>query len=289
MPWFNFMNGVMRIEESDELKAKVLSFQEGFNRTISEEATTKMLELALKDLPELWTSIPGTAEEFSKAVHDELDDLFTAALGQEEFSLEEQSVSSDFVSTVFGMYRSDIAPAYNEQNKRIASLQATYMEALTTAFPERQFYPDANSTLRVTYGKLEGLAPRDAVSYRTTTYLEGVMAKYQPGDYEFDVPAKLIELYETKDYGPYAENGKIPVCNIASNHTTGGNSGSPVLNGRGELIGLNFDRIWEGTMSDVNFDERICRNIMVDSRYVLFIIDKFADQKWLIDEMAVTQ
>lgn len=289
MPWFNFMNSTMRIEESDVIKAAVLSFQEGFNRTISEEATTKMLELALEDLPELTTYIQGSAGEFSKAVHDELDALFLSASSEQEFSLDEQSVSSDFVSAVFGVYRSVIAPAYNEHNTQISSLQATYMKALIAAFPERQFYPDANSTLRVTYGKLEGVEPRDAVSYGTTTYLEGVMAKYQPGDYEFDVPAKLIDLYETKDYGPYAENGKVPVCNIASNHTTGGNSGSPVLNGRGELIGLNFDRIWEGTMSDVNFDERICRNIMVDSRYVLFIIDKFAGQKWLIDEMSLVQ
>lgn len=289
MPWFNFMNSTMRIEESDVLKAAVLSFEEGFNRTISEEATTKMLELALEDLPELTTYIQGSAGEFSKAVHDELDALFLSASSEQEFSLDEQSVSSDFVSAVFGVYRSVIAPAYNEHNTQISSLQATYMKALIAAFPERQFYPDANSTLRVTYGKLEGVEPRDAVSYGTTTYLEGVMAKYQPGDYEFDVPAKLIDLYETKDYGPYAENGKVPVCNIASNHTTGGNSGSPVLNGRGELIGLNFDRIWEGTMSDVNFDERICRNIMVDSRYVLFIIDKFAGQKWLIDEMSLVQ
>ena len=169
--------------------------------------------------------------------------------------------------------------------QKATELSSKYMFALMEVFPERNFYPDANSTLRVTYGKLEGVSPRDAVSYATTTYLEGAMAKYKPNDYEFDMPMKLIELYDNKDYGQYSENGKLPVCNIASNHTTGGNSGSPVLNGRGELIGLNFDRIWEGTMSDVNFDPSICRNIMVDSRYVMFIIDKFAEQQWLIDEI----
>ena len=138
MPWFNFMNSTMRIEESDVLKAAVLSFQEGFNRTISEEATTKMLELALEDLPELTTYIQGSAGEFSKAVHDELDALFLSASSEQEFSLDEQSVSSDFVSAVFGVYRSVIAPAYNEHNMQISSLQATYMKALIAAFPSKR-------------------------------------------------------------------------------------------------------------------------------------------------------
>ena len=111
------------------------------------------------------------------------------------------------------------------------------------------------------------------------------MAKYVPGDYEFDVPSRLIELYENKDYGQYAEGDRMPVCFAASNHTTGGNSGSPVLNGRGELIGLNFDRAWEGTMSDYNYDISRCRNIIVDIRYVLFIVDKFAGAGYLVDEI----
>ena len=120
--------------------------------------------------------------------------------------------------------------------------------------------------------------------YPTEPLLDGAMAKYKPGDYEFDMPSKLIELYDNKDYGDYAENGKLPVCNIASNHTQVGT----VVTGAEctwRAYCLNFDRIWEGTMSDVNFDANICRNIMVDSRYVLFIIDKFAGQRWLIDEM----
>jgi hypothetical protein len=111
------------------------------------------------------------------------------------------------------------------------------------------------------------------------------MEKYKPGDYEFDVDPKLIELYERKDYGPYGQDGKMPVCFIASNHTSGGNSGSPAIDAYGNLIGINFDRVWEGTMSDLYYDKSICRNIMVDIRYVLFIIDKFADAGYLVDEM----
>jgi hypothetical protein len=111
------------------------------------------------------------------------------------------------------------------------------------------------------------------------------MEKYKPGDYEFDVPEKMRILYNNKDYGPYGINGKMPVCFIAANHTTGGNSGSPALDAWGNLVGLNFDRVWEGTMSDINYDPGICRNIMVDIRYVLFIIDKFAGAGHLVQEM----
>jgi hypothetical protein len=111
------------------------------------------------------------------------------------------------------------------------------------------------------------------------------MEKYKPGDYEFDVPLKLQQLWSAKDYGQYGKNDEMPVCFIATNHTTGGNSGSPALDGYGNLIGLNFDRVWEGTMSDINYDPSICRNIMVDIRYVLFIVDKFAGATNLISEM----
>jgi hypothetical protein len=139
----------------------------------------------------------------------------------------------------------------------------------------------------VTYGRVKGSNVRDGVSYHYQTYLDGVMEKYKPGDYEFDVPQKLIDLYNTKDFGPYAENGKMPVAFIATNHTTGGNSGSPALDANGNLIGLNFDRVWEGTMSDIYYSPEICRNIMVDARYVLFIIDKFAGAKNLINELKI--
>ena len=118
------------------------------------------------------------------------------------------------------------------------------------------------------------------------SHVEGIMEKYVPGDYEFDVPEKLISLIENKDYGQYADKtGSVPVCFLGTNHTTGGNSGSPAIDGYGNLIGLNFDRVWEGTMSDINYDASICRNIMVDARYVLFIIDKLGGARHLIDEM----
>lgn len=132
---------------------------------------------------------------------------------------------------------------------------------------------------------MKGYEARDAVKYDYYTYLDGVMEKYKPGDYEFDVPEKLRSLYHTKDYGQYGANGKMPVCFIGTNHTTGGNSGSPALDAYGNLVGLNFDRVWEGTMSDLNYDPSICRNIMVDIRYVLFIVDKFAGAGNLIKEM----
>ena len=178
-------------------------------------------------------------------------------------------------------FGSKIAPA----QAKINALQREYMAAQMKVFKEKTFYPDANSTLRVAYGKVKGYEARDAVAYSYYTYLDGVMEKYKPGDYEFDLPQKLRDLYAKKDYGRYGTKGRLPVCFIATNHTTGGNSGSPVLNANGHLIGLNFDRVWEGTMSDLNYDPSICRNIMVDARYVLFIIDKYAGATNLIQEM----
>ena len=182
-------------------------------------------------------------------------------------------------------YLKDVAPKYDEINLRITALQRTYMKAQLELNKDARIFPDANSTLRITYGKVKGYAPKDATLYTPVTYLDGAMEKYIPGDYEFDVPAKLIDLYKKKDYGQYGENGKMPVCFIGTNHTTGGNSGSPAIDAYGNLIGLNFDRVWEGTMSDIYYDPSICRNVMVDIRYVLFIIDKYAGANNLIEEL----
>lgn len=185
-------------------------------------------------------------------------------------------------------YLKEVAPKYDEINLRNLTLQRTYMKAQLELNKESRIFPDANSTLRVTYGKVRGYEPKDATIYKPFTYLDGVLEKYIPGDYEFDVPKKLIDLYKTKDYGMYSVKGKMPVCFIGTNHTTGGNSGSPAIDAKGNLIGLNFDRVWEGTMSDIYYDPAICRNVMVDVRYILFIIDKYANAKNLIEEMRIT-
>ncbi len=204
-----------------------------------------------------------------------------------------QPVANDVVSELYNdiikTYADNVTPGLNELQNTINQLQRTYLQAQMDVFTKKVFYPDANSTLRLTYGNVKGYTARDAVHYDFYTYLDGVMEKYKPGDYEFDVPQKLIDLYKNKDFGPYGVNGRQPVCFIASNHTTGGNSGSPVLDANGNLVGLNFDRVWEGTMSDVNYDKNICRNIMVDVRYVLFIIDKFAGAKNIISELKLVK
>jgi len=179
---------------------------------------------------------------------------------------------------------------YAELQEKIDALQTKFMTQQMATDKDRKFFPDANSTLRVAYGQVKGSNPRDAVYYGYQTHLEGVMEKYVPGDYEFDVPKKLVNLYNAKDYGVYKDKtGDVPVNFTATNHTTGGNSGSPALDAYGNLIGLNFDRQWEGTMSDINFDPRFSRNIMVDTKYILFIVDKYADAKWLLKEMKIVK
>lgn len=172
-------------------------------------------------------------------------------------------------------------------------LYSTYILALKEYNMGKQFYPDANFTLRLTYGKVEGATPQDGMKYTYYTTLDGAVRKHNEAIEEFTMPKKLLDLYESKDYGQYSilHNGvkTVPLAFLASNHTTGGNSGSPVLNANGELIGTNFDRIWEGTMSDILFDPNLCRNISVDIRYTLFIIEKFGGARWVIDELNIVK
>ncbi|MBL4651691.1 MAG: S46 family peptidase [Flavobacteriales bacterium] len=185
-------------------------------------------------------------------------------------------------------YYKEVKPKHIEYAHQIEQLSKFYVEGLQILLPnEKKYYPDANSTLRLSYGQVASSEPRDGVVYNYYTTLDGVMEKYDPDNLDYVLPEKLIEIYEAKDFGKYAKDGEVRVCFTASNHTTGGNSGSPVINGEGHLIGVNFDRSWESTMSDMMFDSERCRNILVDINYVLFIIDKYAGAGHLIEEMTV--
>ena len=206
--------------------------------------------------------------------------------GEKSFKKIQKDPAYKLCMSLYNNYQKNIRPELVRLNNELNLLNRTYMEGLMTLLPkDKKYYPDANSTLRIAYGKVDGYEPKDGVKYYPFTTTEGILAKKDTTK-EFTVPKKLVTLIENKDYGQYADSdGKMHVCFIASNHTTGGNSGSPALNGNGELIGLNFDRTWESTMSDIMFDPTICRNIMVDIRYVLFIVDKYADSGHLVEEM----
>ena len=187
--------------------------------------------------------------------------------------------------SLHGYFLRNVELVYKGIQYEINAVQKQYMQGIIEMQQGLPLYPDANFTMRVAYGKVEGYQPRDMVSYNYYTTLKGVMEKDNPSVYDYNVPQKLHDLFRTKDYGHYGEEDHMPVAFIASVHTTGGNSGSPAIDANGQLVGLNFDRNWEGTMSDLIYDPSQCRNIMLDIRYVLFIVDKFAGAGYLLDEM----
>jgi hypothetical protein len=187
----------------------------------------------------------------------------------------------------FQSFRNETVPAYRSFQTNVTNLMQMYVEGKYVMFPDAKHWPDANSTLRITYGQLEGSAPTDGMKYTEHTTLDGIIAKYNTGNPDFDLLPRMVELHAAKNYGPYAQGDELWVCFTGSNHTTGGNSGSPVLDKNGYLMGLNFDRSWESTMSDYLFDPNRCRNIVVDIRYVLWVMDIYSDAKHLVDEMTL--
>lgn len=173
---------------------------------------------------------------------------------------------------------------------RVDSLERIYVSALEQASPGKRSYPDANLTLRVAYGLVKGYSPRDAVDYHYFTTLSGILEKEDSTIYDYVVFPRLKSLYQNRDYGIYADkDGEMHTAFIATNHTTGGNSGSPVFNADGQLIGINFDRCWEGTMSDIDYDPEQCRNISLDIRYCLFVMDKVCGAGHLVKEMTLAR
>ncbi|WP_118975854.1 S46 family peptidase [Taibaiella koreensis] len=203
-------------------------------------------------------------------------------------ALIKQDPAFQVYDAVASFQKEKIDPVMRQYNERIAPLNRLYMKRQMEYLNSgRAFWPDANQTLRLTYGKVERADIPGSNIYQTT--LEDLIPRHNASVAEFDIPQGLRNLYQSKNYGKWTVNGTVPVDFIASNHTSGGNSGSPVLNAKGELIGINFDRIWQGTMSDLYYDPAVCRNVAVDMRYVLFIIEKYGNAGWLLKEMKLTK
>ncbi len=304
--------GKMDAKALDALKSRLSGFYKNFDPALDAQVTGKVLSLYVNKSVPMFIPVGlekfknsadamATIENYSKnsvitgrgtingaTAYSDINKVFA------DQNALVQNLSNDplimLINSMKANYATTTQTKVNTLQDEIDALQKTYMAQQMETDKERKFFPDANSTLRVTYGKVKGSNPRDAVEYGYQTHLSGVIEKYIPGDYEFNVSPKLIQLYNAKDYGVYKDkNGQLPVNFTATNHTTGGNSGSPALDAYGNLVGLNFDRQWEGTMSDINYDPNLCRNIMVDTKYILFVIDKYADAKWLINEMKIVK
>lgn len=291
----------------NKIRASAKGFFKNYDRPTDKKLMSAMLEgyFARVD-PSLRQDIYETIEtkyklnydEYTESVFgktmfstiEEVNSFLDKYKGNKSFAKIQKDPAYILANSLIKGYREKVVPEHKRLNDELAILNRTYMEGLMVLLPNQQkYYPDANSTLRVSYGKVDGYNASDAVVYSPFTTTEGIIEKRDTTK-EFTVPDKLVELIESKDYGQYVDkDGKMHVCFIASNHTTGGNSGSPALNGKGELIGLNFDRTWESTMSDIMFDPSICRNIMVDIRYVLFIVDKYAGAGHLVKEMKLVK
>ncbi|MBK7130621.1 MAG: S46 family peptidase [Crocinitomicaceae bacterium] len=194
-----------------------------------------------------------------------------------------------FAIQIYSAYYDNVVDKYKWFMVKEDELMQRYVEGMIVMFPDKKMWSDANSTMRIAYGKIDGSQPYDGMQYLHYTTIDGIMQKYDPKNPDFELTDRFIELYNKKDFGEYAQDGELWVCFTASNHTTGGNSGSPVIDGEGNLIGINFDRSWESTMSDFMFDESRCRNIVVDIRYVLWVIDKYGDAHHLIEEMNIVR
>ena len=297
----NFI-GYAQLDEQQRIRLQEVAanFYKNYSSVIDRRTAAVMLEEYDKNVPEQFK--PAILAEY-KSRHGSIargvdylfdNSLFVSVevvgelLGKSPEEIH-AAVQSDpavvFYRAFTTAYRAQVVPEYNRINAEINTLYRTYMKGMMERERTRVFYPDANSTLRIAYGKVSGYAPMDAVYYEPHTSIEGIMEKDDPNVYDYDIPQSLRDIYASKDYGRWETNGSVPVCFIATNHTTGGNSGSPILNARGELLGLNFDRTWESTMSDVRYDPEICRNISVDIRYVLFVIDKIGGAGYLLDEM----
>ena len=304
MEFFNYAYwlhlGLMRGEEltADKQAEAREKYLTDHNVAIDRAISRRMLAEYVARMPK--ENLPAQlAEALAKHGNAEavVDYIFDNTLLFTEHPLTKEKIAADPMVQFVGWFADALLKNRDYAYRNLSNVPAiekwyrTYMKALREFDNERAFYPDANFTLRVAYGTVTGYENADGEYHTYLTTIDGIIAKDNPNIYDYDIPQSLRDTYKSKDYGRWAitQNGKksVPVCFLASNHTSGGNSGSPVLNGKGELIGINFDRTWRSTMSDIEFDPSICRNISVDIRYVLFVIDRIGGAGYLIEEMDV--
>lgn len=305
------VNNYESLEESgklqptvDRLKGSVKGFFKDYEQTIDEAIFEKLTALYFKHMPA--NLIPESLADFKRkhkadiqamreALYEKTIFVSETALNKmlenpskKAFAKLKKDPGFQLADAMMQGYSDLIRPEYNRLDEEINGAMALYVKGLQETFPNEDYWFDANSTLRLTYGKVEGSAPYDGMEYKFYTTADGILQKAVTQNPDYEIPERLSSLIEAKLYGPYAHgDGSLRVCFSGSNHTTGGNSGSPAINGKGELVGLNFDRSWESTMSDVLYDADRCRNIMVDVRYILWVIDVYAEAGHLIEELTL--
>ncbi len=265
-------------------RESVIDIMEEYDRCLADEFKPSFFNAAIDSL--------GSVAAYADAIFD--GSILADRALVESMSAEALSGLADDPAIAFGVEflqweKENILPTVGRVNSEITLKYRDYMRGQMEFEPSKVFYPDANLTLRVAYGAIKGYSPADGVYFFPSSTIEGIMEKDNPNIFDYNIPQELRDVFAEKDYGQWGEGGSVPVCFIATNHTSGGNSGSPVINENGDLIGLNFDRVWEGTMSDIVFDPDFCRNISLDIRYVLFVIDKIGGASHLIEEMVLVE
>jgi hypothetical protein len=286
-----------------QIRNNAEKFYKDYNASTDNKSMKAMLKLYREDIPaEFHPDFYSNTidKKFKGDIDKFVDDLFAQTVFTSEAKLNAfldkpvlKTLQKDplyLTSTSYYKAAGEVSKKTYEYESNIMKGRRIWMAALMEMTPEKTQYPDANSTMRLSYGSVKEYDPKDAVTYKHYTTLEGVMEKYKPGDYEFDLSKRMIDLYNSKEYGRYGSSkGYMPVCFLTTNDITGGNSGSPVMNGNGELIGLAFDGNWESMSGDIAYEPELQRTIVVDIRYVLWVMDIYAGAKYLVDEMTVRQ